>query len=190
MGNKPKRPRIPKTEITTPAVSQNVEEFKHNTSNSSDNAKLIHRYRDLEIEIWIDKHYENRVNFGDENGQRVGIEQEKVLQLIIDSVKYVFYFYLVNKVLAFINMPSNKNPVRNSRIVIKDFRGEEEIPLNIAIEIHFLTFGKYEITIKTAMKTNDYKLSDSQYVISLFDGGVNLNKFENKALRTIEKLKL
>ena len=40
------------------------------------------------------------------------------------------------------------------------------------------------------MKTNDYKLSDSQYVISLFDGGVNLNKFENKALRTIEKLKL
>ena len=104
-----KRPRIkrpeeliePKTKIVS---TTGIDDFIQNCA--SKNAKLIHTYKDVEIEIWIDKHYENRVDFGDENGQRDGIEQSIVQSLIIDSVKYIFHFYLNIRISNFINFTS------------------------------------------------------------------------------------
>jgi hypothetical protein len=182
-----KRKRI--TTIEKSEEKSIVEENEFKTNSASKNAKLIHIYNDIEIEIWIDKHYENRVNFGDESGKRKGIEQYLVQHLIIDSVKYIFHFYLNNRISNFINFPDKKNPIRNNRIIIKDFR-DSEVPLNIAIEIHFITYGKYEITVLTAMKTNDMKIHDSQYCISLIDSGVNLNRMENNTLRKLETIKI
>jgi len=187
-----KRPRIQKQEELIESKTKTVSTTKIDvfTQNSaSKNAKLIHKYKDVEIEIWIDKHYENRVDFGDENGKREGIEQSVVQSLVIDSVKYIFHFYLNSRISNFINFPDKKNPIRNNRIIIKDFR-DAEVPLNIAIEIHFLTYGKYEITVITAMKTVDMKIHDSQYCVSLTNFGVNLNRMENKNLRTMDTIKI
>lgn len=163
------------------------EEFKKNIA--SENAKLIHKYNDFEFEIWIDKHYEDRVKYGDENGAREGIEQEKVLPLIIESIKFIFHFYLSNRITAFINFPDKKNPRSKTkhRIVIKDYRNTE-IPLNFVIEIHFLDYGKYEITTITAMKTKDFIMTDGQYCISYTDKSINLNRMILRQISTIDKL--
>ena len=185
-----KRPRIKRPEqliesktniVSTTRIGDFIQNF------ASKNAKLIHTYKDVEIEIWIDKHYENRVEFGDDNGKREGIEQSLVQSLIIDSVKYIFHFYLNIRISNFINFPDKKNPIRNNRIIIKDFR-DVEVPLNIAIEIHFITYGKYEVTVITAMKTVDMKIHDSQYCISFTNSRVNLNRMENKNLRTMDTI--
>lgn len=174
-------------ESDTPASVQKAEEFKPNTA--SKNAKLIHKFNDFEFEIWIDKHYEDRVNYGDQNGIREGIEQEKIQALIIESVKYIFHFYLSNRISNFINFPNKSNPKSktNNRVVIKDFR-KTEVPLNFVIEIHFLEYGKYEITTITAMKTTDFFLTDGQYCISFTDSSINLNRLVVKQLSTIDKL--
>lgn len=106
-----KRKRIPKTgkfTETSPGSEQTIKEQEFQNNTASKNAKLIHTYKDIEIEIWIDKHYENRVNFGDEIGKREGIEQSIVQSLIIDSVKYIFHFYLNNRISNFINFPDKK----------------------------------------------------------------------------------
>ncbi|PWN62430.1 hypothetical protein C1631_022970 [Chryseobacterium phosphatilyticum] len=184
-----KRPRIPKS-VKAPepiAPSEGTEDFKKNIA--SENAKLIYKYSDFEIEIWIDKHYEIRATEGDANGIREGIEQKKVLELIIESVKYIFHFYISNRITAFINFPDRKKPrsKTNYRIVLKDFRNSET-PLNLVIEIHLIGYGKYEITTITAMKTNDFYMTDGQYCISFTDSSINLNRLILKNLSAIDKL--
>ncbi|PWN59558.1 hypothetical protein [Chryseobacterium oncorhynchi] len=176
-----------KTEPESSANGQKLEEFKPNTA--SKNAKLIHKFNDFEFEIWIDKHYEDRLNYGDESGIREGIEQEKIQALIIESIKYIFHFYLSNRISNFINFPNKVNPrsKTNHRIVIKDYRNSE-VPLNFVIEIHFLEYGKYEITTITAMKTTDFFLTDGQYCISFTNTSINLNRLVVKQLSTIDKL--
>lgn len=153
---------------------------------ASENAKFIYVYKDFEIEIWIDKHYEKRLLQGDESGKRLGIEKEAVKDLIIFSVKYIFHFYILNRMSNFINFFSKEKPTK-SRIVLSDYRAMEA-PLNVVIEIHFLDYSKYEITTITAMKCTDFKLSDGQYCISITNQHVNLNRFQNKNLQMIDKI--
>lgn len=187
-----KRPRIPKTEklpeVNPPSTSNsNKKEFTNNAA--SENAKLIHIYNDFQFEIWIDKHYEDRVNYGDENGQREGIEQEIVLPLIIESIKYIFHFFLANRITTFINFPDKKNPKNKTkhRIVIKDYR-KSEIPLNTVVEVHFINYGKFQITTITAMQTDDFLMTDGQYCVSFTDNSINLNRMILKKMSSIDKL--
>ncbi|REC39989.1 MULTISPECIES: hypothetical protein [Chryseobacterium] len=184
-----KRPRIkrqeeliePKTEIVS---TTSVEDFIQNCA--SPNAKFIHKYTDFEIEIWIDKHYEKRSVDGDENGKRLGIDLEPVIKLIIDSVKYIFHFYMVLRLSNLINFFNKEKPTKH-RIIVKDFRGAED-PLNIVIEVHFLDYSKYEITIITAMKCQDFKISDGQIFMSITAEGVNLNRMVQTKITSIDKI--
>ena len=183
-----KRKRITKTIKTTEVteVIEIVDDFKPNCASQS--AKFIHNFKDFEFEIWIDKHYEIRLNQGDEFGKREGIDEEKIIELIVVSIKYIFHFYIKNRLTNYINFFNRDKPTKN-RIVIKDWRDTEN-PLNIVVEIHFLDFGKYEITTITAMKCIDFKLSDGQYNITISDNSVNLNRFVNRNLGTIDKINL
>lgn len=186
MGN---RPRIKKPEKFVEQESEVVPvdstiDFTQNCA--SPNAKLIYKYTDFEIEIWIDKHYEKRATEGDENGARLGIDQETVINLTINSVKYIFHFYMILRLSNLINFFNKEKPTKH-RIVVKDFRGTEE-PLNIVIEVHFLNYSQYEITIITAMKCQDFSMSDGQIFMSITDTGVNLNRFVKKDVVSISKI--
>lgn len=184
-----KRPRIKKADQLIEQKNEalfttSLDDFIQNCA--SPNAKFIHKYTDFEIEIWIDKHYEKRYVNGDENGKRLGIDLETVMKLVIDSVKYIFHFYMTLRLSNLINFFNKDKPTKH-RIVIKDFRGAVD-PLNIVIEIHFLDYSKYEITIITAMKCEEFKISDGQIFMSITAEGVNLNRMVKATINTIHKI--
>lgn len=81
----------------------------------------------------------------------------------------------------------NKDKPTKHRIVVKDFRDKED-PLNIVIEIHFLNYSQYEITVVTALKCNNFKMSDGQIFMSITDTGINLNRYVQKRTDSIAKL--
>lgn len=181
-----KRKRITKTNKTESNEKlEGIKVFEENCA--SPNAKFIYKYKDFEIEIWIDKHYEKRLLHGDENGVRLGIEEDIIKNLIIESVKYIFHFYIRHRI-SYINFFNRDKPTKN-RIVLKDYRNEEE-PLNVVVEIHFLDYSKYEITTITAMKCTDFHISDGQYNITISNDSVKLNRLQNKVLCNIDKISI
>lgn len=184
-----KRKRITKnSNVEATKINYELKDVKVFEQNcASPNAKFIYKYKDFEIEIWIDKHYEKRVLLGDENGKRIGIEEDIIKNLIIESVKYIFHFYIRHRI-SYINFFNKDKPTKN-RIVLKDYRNVEE-PLNVVIEIHFLDYSKYEITTITAMKCTDFHISDGQYNITISNDFINLNRLQNKILCNIDKISI
>ena len=53
---------------------------------------------------------------------------------------------------------------------------DDGIMLNAVIETHWANCLYYEITIKTAMKINDFDLSDGQFAIQVFDDGATIKQ--------------
>jgi hypothetical protein len=180
MGN---RPKIDKTAKDTSNVKP---DFKPNCA--SDNAKFLHKYTEFEVELWIDKHYENRLLHGDENGKREGINEKDVQELIINAFKYLLDIYLRFPRFKFINFFEQDKTPTKERIVLKNVH--ENGTLNVVVEIHFLDTSKYEVTVITAMEIDDFKIADSQYVISIVEDRVVLKRNVNKSLQEIYKLKL
>lgn len=186
-----KRPRIKKTLEnieSTQIFSSDSQTTNFSQNCSTPNAKLVHKYTDFEIEIWIDEHYGKRESIGDENGLRLGIEMDKVINLIIDSVKFIFHFYMTLRLTNLINFYNRDKPTKH-RIVVKDFR-VTDVPLNIVIEVHFLDYSKYEITVITAMKCENFKMSDGQIFMSLTENGVNLNRLVQLEGKSISKISI
>ena len=69
---KGKRPRI-KAEIPNPVIDP----LAYTNNLCSPNARKIKGFEEvLNIHFWIDKHYANRDQHGDENGKRDGIGME------------------------------------------------------------------------------------------------------------------
>jgi hypothetical protein len=178
-----KRPRIKKI---TKATSDVEPDFEPNCA--SENAKLLHKYSEFEVELWIDKHYQNRLKYGDDNGKREGINQEDVQVLIIKSFKYLLDIYLRFPRFKFINFYEQGKKPTKERVVLKNVH--ENAVLNVVIEIHFLDTSKYEVTVITAMEINDFKIADGQYVISLLQNRVLLKRNVNKNLQAIYKINL
>ena len=173
-----KRPRINIKEVIGDGfipTNQYGEIFQKNAA--SENAKHHCTYEELlSFEFWIDKHYVNRNNFGDENGERDGIHITVVEHLIKKSFKHLFYYSLKHKNFSFINHPPKKT--HNTRVVITDI--EQKLDnLNIVIEYHFLDFHKYEVTVITAMRENKFRLSNGQYNIQ-FNGNESSLMFHEK----------
>lgn len=178
-----KRPRIKRVKKAVSDVEPNFE-----PNCASKNAKLLYKYTEFEVELWIDKHYQKRLIHGDENGKREGIEEKDVQNLIIKSFKYLLDIYLRFPKFKFINFFEQGKPSAKERIVLKDIH--ENGTLNVVIEIHFLDTSKYEVTVITAMEINDFKIADGQYVLSLVENRVLLKRNVNKNLQEIYKLKL
>lgn len=178
-----KRRRIKKI---AKATSDFKPDFEPNSA--SDNAKLLYKYTEFEVELWIDKHYQNRLIHGDDNGKRGGINEKDVQELIIKSFKYLLDIYLRFPRFKFINFYEQGKKPTKERIVLKNIH--QNGTLNVVIEIHFLDTSKYEVTVITAMEVDDFKIVDGQYVIILLQNRVLLKRNVNKNLQEIYKLKL
>jgi hypothetical protein len=67
------------------------------------------------------------------------------------------------KAVAFINAGNSKG--RNERVVLQE--ETDAGLLNVVIEVHLVDVGAYEVTVKTAMCSDDFLLSDGQYAIQM-----------------------
>lgn len=154
-----KRPR------TVPVVLEKIaqDELAFIKNKSSENARKIStKVEYLEIDIWFDKHYLNRVQHGDENGLREGIEQDDVKKIVESSVKHLLYYSVKLKYFIFVNHDDEN---RFGRIVLQTVADNQT--LNIVIECHYLSLNKYEITVKTAMCEDNFRMSEGQFIIEL-----------------------
>ncbi|GAA3600840.1 hypothetical protein Q4Q39_12395 [Flavivirga amylovorans] len=179
-----KRKRISK-EVRNIEVIEDPLEFKPNCA--SKNAQCIHKYDELKVELWCDKHYHQRRTFGDSKGKREGIEVDGVQELIIDAFKYLLDIYLRGVQFKFINFfdPKKPNNVFN-RIVIKKPIGDNV--LNVVAEIHYLETSKFEITVITAMAISDFKVADGQYSLTIADKSVVLRRNIRKVMNEIYRV--
>ena len=138
------------------------DEYKQNSCSA--NAKQIELFSEtVDIELWIDKHYSVRNQFGDDDGPREGIGEEYTKSLIKKSFRHLMYYSSKHKDFLFVNHPPKKN--RNIRIVLID-KFSNATPLNVVAEYHFVKLNIYEVTIKTAMRKDEFDLSDGQYAIA------------------------
>jgi hypothetical protein len=179
---KAKRPRISQNTNSIDTLFKYGEVFQENAA--SKNAKFLLKFEEnLILEFWLDKHYLNRKNFGDENGARLNID-ETFIQLIIEkSLKHLFYYSLKHSKFSFVNFPPPKN--RNIRLVLreKDSNLEE---LNIVVEYHFIDFHKYEVTVITAMRSDEFRMSDGQYSLFFEKDQSTLIIYQNKKETVID----
>lgn len=163
-------------------------EFQPNCA--SKNAKLIHKYKEFEVELWIDKHYESRLHHGDELGKREGIEKDLVKNLIVKSFKYLLDIFLRHPNFKFITYFEYGKATSGKRILLKDFK--KDGTLNVVIEIHYLNTSRYEVTVVTAMQVDNFKKADGQYILSFSEvyNNVTLKRYVNKSDEIIYSLKL
>lgn len=181
---KPRRQRIAKTEGE---VVEDAMEFKANCA--SENAQCLHTYDELKVELWCDKHYHHRRTFGDSSGEREGIEIDGVQELIIKSFKYLLDIYLRGVPFKFINYFDPLKPEKKKeRVVLKEVL--EDGVLNIVAEIHYLDTSQFEMTIITAMKTDDFNVADGQYSLRISNKRVLLNRMVRKSMNTVHQLDL
>ena len=172
--------RIPETAVK---AIDDEQEFKKNKC-SERARKLSHQQEKVNFDIWIDQHYHIRAQLGDEAGKREGIEKEVVEKIIQNCVKHLLLFGSMVKGFVFLNSPLDPQQFKK-RLVIRSKTVDST--LNIAIEVHFLDVCEYEVTIKTAMLEDNFKLFDNEYVIDYEEGFVVLNKYDQKKLVEICK---
>ncbi|KUJ63078.1 hypothetical protein AR687_02670 [Flavobacteriaceae bacterium CRH] len=75
------------------------------------------------------------------------------------------YFNFKNGKFQFVNFPPKK--IRPLRIVLKQIFEDNET-LNIIAEYNFIELNLYEVTVITALRKENFTLSDGQYGI-IFD---------------------
>lgn len=165
----------------------NIETIKYGdnyqSNAASDNAKYLGEFEESwKHEFWIDKHYTNRKNHGDENGPREGIDETIIENLIKKSISHLFY-YSLKHTFPFINFPPKKKPAH--RTVLQEISNFQET-LNVVVEFHFLDTNKYEVTVKTAMCVKNFNIQDNQYVIQFSDNESILYLSVNKELKEID----
>ena len=163
---KEKRKRITKVSVDKGVIVEDKDVYSENAA--SHNAKKINIHSEqIDVEIWIDKHYYNRTLFGSDDGsKREGIDYKSIEPLIVKSFKHLFYYSLKHSKFLFINHPPQKS--RNIRVLLKDYLDVDEF-LNVVLEFHFIDLHTIEVTIITALICDHFNLSDRQYGIE-FEG--------------------
>jgi len=166
MDERKPRKRIP---ISKPALPALVDPLQFTKNKASNHARIETTINEkISIDLWFDKHYVDRHQHGDDNGKRDGIDKENVKKLALESLKHLLFYSAYIKNFTFLNHNYSGNNSGNSlRIVCqKEIDGEL---LNAVIEVHFKLLNEFEITVKTAMRNNDFKLSEGQYAIEIFE---------------------
>ena len=175
-----KRKRIPMRRSLQP-LDEDPLEFKQNRS-SPKAKKIFVEDKNITIELWFDKHYHDRDQHGDDLGKREGIENELVESLVRRSIKHMLVYSTLIKGFTFLNR-NLKSFERPLRIVLQE--QTDHGLLNVVIEAHFIEIDYYEITVKTAMCKDEYKLSDNQYSIELDGDGSILKKSDTKGVNEV-----
>ena len=175
------RKRITKSE-RLPAIPDE-QEFTKNKS--SENARPLGEVAiSLATHVWIDKHYHDRHNFGDDLGKRVGIGPEIVEALVKKAIPHLLFYCTTVKGFHFINKDLvSETPVR---IVLMEGDGTDK--LNVVIEAHFTAINRFEITVKTAMRTADFRLYQGQYAVELQEDASILFRKDNKNVIEVSSL--
>jgi hypothetical protein len=167
--DKPKRKRII-SQVNKDIVIKEVpfDDKTYTANSATENAKKIHVFDEtLNIEIWIDKHYHDRVYHGSDDGtKRDGIEYKNIEPLLIKSFKHLIYYSLKHKNFVFINHPRNK--VGIIRLVLKELI-DTCLFLNVVVEYHFVDLKTIEVTIVTALLIENFNMSEGQFGIE-FEG--------------------
>lgn len=136
----------------------------------SDNARMIIQDTEtIEFDIWYDKHYHDRQQHGDEDGKREGIEPDVVKALIRDVAKHLIFYSIKVKGFSFVNFEQSNRPER----ILVTLKKEKEVSLNVIAEYHYLELSKYEVTVKTAMRKDEFHFSDGQYQIEMEEKGIS-----------------
>jgi hypothetical protein len=177
---KEKRKRISRVKVVTAIVDDKI--FTTNAASSKAKKTIIFN-EDLKVEIWIDKHYQNRVYHGSDDGTvRDGIEYANIEPVLIKSFKHLLYYSLKFKPFVFINHPPNK--IHNIRVILKDLRDGEFI--NVVVEYHFIDLNTIEVTIVTALSGNDFNMSNGQFGIEFEGNYSKLIQFTRGTLNELD----
>lgn len=180
MESKKKRRRIDYTEIQGEVVVD-VESFTKNKS--SENVKKIQSVKEeIEIDIYFDKHYYYRNQLGDENGKRDGIGYNFVESILLKATKHLIYYALKINGFTFINFAEGFK----QRIILTQHFNDGSNDLNVVVEYHYLSMHKYEVTVITALRKNNFYFNDGSYQVELHeDNTSDLNKAEMNKVKNI-----
>lgn len=139
--------------------------------------KSCEENENIRIEIWHDKHYNNRDQFGDDDGAREGIGRQEVEILVCKSIKHLILYSNKLNNFRFLN---NKDDISLTieRILCKDV--SDISILNVVIEVHYKEIGLYEATIKTAMVADEFRPRDNQYILEIINEDNSILKKNHK----------
>ena len=176
------RKRIPyKTSRLSPIQDEKV--FTKNKC--SERARKINAVNpNLVFQVWFDQHLQIRQQFGDDNGLREGIDSKKVELLVLKSMEHLIAYASFLKSFIFTNY--NLNGDRANRIVLQE--PTDEGRLNVVIEVHLIDQNTYEITVKTAMRNDSFKISDGQFALEIFENESVLKRMERGKMIEIYSL--
>lgn len=172
MEDKPKRKRIPIKSVYESQLIVDMEEYKQNCC--SPNAKHIgSHYENITVNFWIDKHYSNREQHGEDDGtKRNGIGLEDIEKLVKKALPHLIYYSLKHKGFQFVNHPPPRQ--RSLRVVLKE-EFNSHTTLNIIVEYHFVDTNTYEVTVVTAMRKEAFSISVGQHELIFNDNRSVLN---------------
>ena len=171
------RKRIVKNEVHDP--------LEFTTNCSSQNVRLHSKQKHYkELELWFDKHYYIRLQHGDENGKRDGIDIDIIERLIEKSLNHLISHSLRIERYNFLNfVEHNSSPFKT---VIQEV-SKNGVLLNVATECHFINISTFEITVKTAMVEDNFRIRDGQYILELIeDTSILKRKVNNKIINISE----
>lgn len=176
------RPRIDTSAVIGEII---VDEHAYIENKGSKNArKIVEKSEQVYIEVWYDKHYISRKQFGNNDGsKRDGIEEEVIQHLVSDSLCHLIHYSFVVKGFAFINKKDQND--RTLRVVLQ--RETKNGLLNIAVGFHHIDNNRYEVTVFTAMVEDAFRISDGQYVLTLDGATSELKKMDNRKLVGIDE---
>lgn len=179
MSNLEKRSRIPYNPKRLPAINDELAFIKNRSSDFAKRIKSLDSH--FIFDVWIDKHYELRRQFGDAAGFREGIDIDKVQALVNKSIKHLVGYATILKTFTFVN--HNLGNGRATRVVLQE-RTENGM-LNVVIEGHFIKMDMCEITVITAMCSDEFRLSDGQFALEIFGNASILKRLEKGKVREV-----
>lgn len=173
-----RRKRFRSVRKRLPVIDDDLD-FRENIS--SRNARHDDSFEEkITVEVWFDKHYVERYQYGDDNGLRKGIDPEFIRVLVKQSAKPLFLFSMLVKGFRFVNHVCFTDL---TRVVIR--KKIDDSWLNVVLQSSFKNESCLEVTVITAMVVNDFRLAAGQYLIDLQEGSACLNKFDNGKLQKV-----
>ena len=179
-------PREPRKRIKyepkgVPVIHDEMEFIKNKCSDHA--RKIFVQIENIHIELWFDKHYHDRHQHGDNEGKRVGIDPKTVETLVRKSLKHLLFYSATVAGFKFVNFATPQLP---ARIVLQEEL--ESSQLNVVIEAHFLDIKSCELTVKTAMCTDGFRVSAGQYCIEIQGDNSILKRKDNNKLVEISSI--
>ena len=166
------RKRITYVQKGIPAIEDNLA-FVQNKCSVKARQTFIHS-ETIRLNGWIDKHYHDRYQHGDDMGKRDGIDPEIVERLVKKSIKHLLVYSATVKGFRFLN--HEQFAEQGHRVIIREEYGESM--LYVVVQAHLLGIAEFELTVITAVK-GDLKIAAGQYVVEIQENSSNLYKFDN-----------